>query len=314
MVHRMHTEPADRTPQLPAGLTSRPLELADAQGIVDVMAAEQLADLGEVLIELADIEGDWSKPSYDLASSSVGVFDGERLVGYAEVGTQGWHGDAAVHPDYHGRGIGTWLAHAMQGLARRKGSAIVGMPVPAGSTADRLLEGLGYHVRWQSWILELPAGSPIPDRPLPPGYALTSATPEQHPQVWQVIEDAFLEWSVRDREPYDDWAAGVIQRPGFQPWNLRVILNPAGEVVAAAFVMLTMDDTEMYVDKLATRRDQRNRGLAQALLADAYALTLQHQARKLSLSTDSRTGALGLYEKVGMVVTSDFVHRAIALD
>ena len=31
------------------------------------------------------------------------------------------------------------------------------------------------------------------------------------------------------------------------------------------------------------------------------------------LSTDSRTGALGLYEKVGMQVTSTWVNRAIDL-
>ena len=32
------------------------------------------------------------------------------------------------------------------------------------------------------------------------------------------------------------------------------------------------------------------------------------------LSTDSRTGALGLYEKVGMKVTSTWVSRAIKLE
>jgi hypothetical protein len=32
------------------------------------------------------------------------------------------------------------------------------------------------------------------------------------------------------------------------------------------------------------------------------------------LSTDSRTGALGLYEKVGMKVTSIWLNRGIRLD
>jgi hypothetical protein len=32
------------------------------------------------------------------------------------------------------------------------------------------------------------------------------------------------------------------------------------------------------------------------------------------LSTDSRTGALGLYEKVGMQVTSIWLNRGIRLD
>ncbi len=40
-------------------------------------------------------------------------------------------------------------------------------------------------------------------------------------------------------------------------------------------------------------------------------MAAEHGAVKSELSTDSRTGALGLYEKVGMKVTSTWVSRAI---
>ena len=49
------------------------------------------------------------------------------------------------------------------------------------------------------------------------------------------------------------------------------------------------------------------------MLVDAFALARAHGAVRCHLSTDSRTGALGLYEKVGMVVTSTWVNRAIEL-
>jgi hypothetical protein len=49
------------------------------------------------------------------------------------------------------------------------------------------------------------------------------------------------------------------------------------------------------------------------LLADAFAETRVHGATRSELSTDSRTGALGLYENVGMEVTSVWVNRAIDL-
>jgi len=58
-------------------------------------------------------------------------------------------------------------------------------------------------------------------------------------------------------------------------------------------------------------RDQRNRGHAQALMVDSFAQGRAHGATTSALLTDSRTGALGLYEKVGMRVTSVWVHRAI---
>jgi mycothiol synthase len=70
---------------LPEGLTARALDLPDARAVFEGMAAQQRADLGRVDIEEADIVGDWQRPSHDVPASTVGVFDGHRLVGYAEI-------------------------------------------------------------------------------------------------------------------------------------------------------------------------------------------------------------------------------------
>ena len=301
---------SDLTLDLPAGLTSRPLVASDATAVFEVMAAVELAELGRAEIEEADIVADWQRPSFDVSASTVGVFDGERLVGYAEVSAAD-RGDAAVHPDHRGRGIGTALAGWMQALTRSRGGRIIGMPVPEGSAGDRLLADLGYHVRWTSWILKLPAGREIVDRPLPEGYAVREATEADRRAVWTVIEDAFLEWSERERQSFEDCAATMWLRPGFEPWNLRVVTDATGEVVGASFVLQAGD--EAWVDRLAVRRDQRGQGLAQVLLVDSFAAARAHGTTVASLSTDSRTGALPLYEKVGMEVTSTWVHRAIEL-
>ncbi|MEI5673506.1 MULTISPECIES: GNAT family N-acetyltransferase [unclassified Nocardioides] len=295
---------------LPAGLTTRPLVPTDARAVYELMAAQELADIGEVVIEEADIVSDWARPSFDLTASALGVLDGDRLVGYVEVSGRD-RGDAAVHPDVRGRGLGTWLAHRMQDLARGQGSTVIGMPVPAGSPGDRLLEELGYRVRWTSWVLQLPEGRTVPARDLPDGYVVRAATEAEHRACWTVVENAFLEWSDRERQSFEDFAAGVMLRPGFAPWQLRVVVDPAGEVVAVAIVFL--GEAAAYVDRLATRRDRRGRGLAQALLVDSFAVAREHGATRSELSTDSRTGALGLYEKVGMEVTSTWVNRAVDL-
>lgn len=296
---------------LPHGYTQRPLSPDDAGAVTAAIAASQLADLGRVEIEEADVVGDWQRPSYDVSTTSVGVLHGEELVAYAEcIGS--FRGDATVHPAHRGRGIGTELARWLAARAGELGRPIVGMPNPEGSPGDVLLAGLGWFVRWHSWILELPSGASVPQRSLPAGYALRPATPADYEACWTVVEDAFLEWSEREREPLADWLATVTERPGFEPWHLRVVTDPAGEIVAVASLLLSGGEsaTEVYVDKLATRSDQRGRGLAQALLADSFAVGRAHGADRCRLSTDSRTGALGLYEKVGMVVFETWVHRA----
>ncbi len=298
------------TLDLPAGLTARPLVPSDAAAVTAVMAAQQLADTGEVSIEEADIVSDWQIPGYDVSEHAVGVFEDDRLVAYAEV-TTGDRGDASVHPDHNGRGIGTRLALWMQARAREAGASVIGMPVPQGSPGDKLLESLGYHVRWTSWVLQLPEGARIPERPLPEGYAVRAATEDDYRACWTVQEDAFLEWSVREREPFEQWEAEIPRRPGFEPWNIRVVTDPAGEVVALAVVQ--MSPTCAFIARLATRKEQRGKGLAQALLVDAFAQAVERGAERCELSTDSRTGALGLYEKVGMQVTSVWVNRAIDL-
>jgi GNAT superfamily N-acetyltransferase len=299
-------------PALPDGLTHRPLTLADATGVYEVMAAEQQQVLGKVDIEEADIVADWSRPSHDLETSTVGVLDGDRLLGYAEVMGSS-RGDAAVHPDHHGRGIGTWLAHWMQDRARALGDREVGMPVPVGSPGERLMRALGYHVRWNSWVLVMPPDRAFPAQALPAGYSVRSAESDaDRRDVHDVIEDAFLEWSVREKQPYDDWIAQVVGRPGFEPWNLRLVADPSGVVVAGLQVYLAGDTA--FAAKLAVRRDQRSRGLARALLVDGYRVAREHGAVRSEISTDSRTGALGLYEAIGMEVSDHWVNLGIALD
>ncbi|MPV90316.1 GNAT family N-acetyltransferase [Georgenia ruanii] len=295
---------------LPAGLTQRPLALDDAAAVTAIMAAEELRDTGQVSIEEADLLADWQRPSFDLPTGTVGVLDGDRLVAYAELsGPDRAH--AAVDPAHHGRGIGSHLAGWLQERARSVGSAVVGMPVPQGSPGDRLLEALGFHVRWTSWVLAMPDGATIAAPPLPAGVTIREATPAEHRAVWMVVEDAFLEWSARARQSFEDFGAQVLRRPGFEAWNLRVAAAPDGAVVGAAVVLLA--GTTGFVDKLAVRRDRRGLGLGQALLADAFAAARGHGAVRSELSTDSRTGALGLYQRVGMDVTSVWVNRAIAV-
>ncbi len=166
--------------ELRDGLVTRPLTLADARAVYEVMAAQEVADVGEAVIEEADIVADWQRPSADLDGASIGVLDGDALVAYAEL-THADRADAAVHPSYRRRGIGTALAGWVRERARERGASVVGSPVPQGSPGDRLLASLGYHERWRSWVLRLPEGREIEPQPLPEGYAIRTAGSDGRP-------------------------------------------------------------------------------------------------------------------------------------
>ncbi len=298
------------------GLHGRPLTFEDVTLVHRVIAREEAHDAGRTTIELADLIADWQRPSFDVPGSTFGVFAGPALVGYAEV-TSDERGDAAVDPEFRGQGIGTFLAAWMRDTARRRGCVTIRMPVREGSPADRLLTALGYHHAATSWVLHLPPDTLIPERSLPEGHEIRTATSDEDRAVWTLLEDAFLEWADREREEFSDFMAQTRLRPDFEPWNLRVVTSSDGEIVAAAIVLLShpTDDqpVEAYVDRIGVRARHRGLGLAQALLADCFRVARDHGAVRSSLSTDSRTGALSLYEKVGMQVSEVWVNRAIHL-
>ncbi|KGN39053.1 GNAT family N-acetyltransferase [Knoellia subterranea] len=291
---------------LPEGLIARPHSPADAQAVCDLVAATEVVDAGEAAIELEDIQGDWARSSFDLATESIGVWDGDRLVGASEV-FKGRRADGGVHPEYRGRGIGTWLAGWMEDCARARGSRLVGQTVPGGSNAEEFFRARGYREGWTSWVLQLPKDQRIEPQPLPEGYALREfAGGKDGRTAFQLIEDAFNEWPDREPSSYDDWAPRGPLRPGFEPWQIRFVTDATGTDVGVCYTILS--DATGYVDALAVRRDQRGLGLAKTLLADAFSRARERGATVSELSTDSRTGALGLYEHVGMQVTVTWRH------
>lgn len=295
---------------LPPGLRARPLDMDDAVPVADLRRAGEVHDVGEALIDDEDIIGAWCRPSFNLARQSIGVLDGESLVGWAEV-YKGRSANATVHPGHRGRGIGAALSGWTQERARADGGTLVGQTVPCGGDAEHLLQSLGYHERWATWVLGLPEGSVIEPQHLEPGYAIREIRTGDDRAAYQLIEDAFNEWPDRQPSTFDDWAATAVLRPGFEPWQLRLVCDPAGTLVGAS--LLIVSDGCGFIDKLAVRADQRGRGLARALLADSFEVARSRGALRCEVSTDSRSGALGLYHRLGMQVTMTWLHLAIAV-
>ena len=291
-------------PALPAGCTARPLTLEDVDGAFVVYSSAQLEDSGVIAVERADFVADWSKPSMDLEHDTIGVLRDGTLVASAEISRAGTRSEGAVHPHHRGLGLGTWLVGWVEARAAEMGATSVSQTVPRGGDAQRLLEQRGYRLGHTSWILELPPGAEVPARDLPDGYRIRSSeTDADHHAAYGVVDRAFGEWSDRSTETFEEWAAGTLHRPGYAPWQIRVAEHEQDGIVGVAFTVV--DEMSCgYVAQLAVAPEHRRRGLAQALLADGFRNGREHGATRCELSTDSRTGALDLYLRVGMRVSA----------
>jgi mycothiol synthase len=152
----------------------------------------------------------------------------------------------------------------------------------------------------------VPVNSPhLPAVPpeLPAGVTIVlAATPELHRELWRAHEDSFSEhWGFTART-LESWWSHITALPGSNPenwWLLRVNGATAG--------LCLMDDSraelgEAHIGILGVLPDYRGRGFARILLLRAFirARDLGREGITLGVDSQNATGAVGLYESVGM--------------
>ena len=169
-----------------------------------------------------------------------------------------------------------------------------------------LVRGHGYVPLYTSWVLDVDLVEAAPPE-VPPGISIRNFEVGRDDEVvFRLVEDAFSEWPDRLPSTFEDWAPRTIDWPGFEPWHMPLAV--AGEEVVGSAHLIDYGEDFGWVNQLAVRRDFRNRGIARALLAQSFGAFRAIGKRTCGLSTDSRTGALGLYERVGMSVTQSYTH------
>jgi ribosomal protein S18 acetylase RimI-like enzyme len=282
-------------------LATAPLTAGDAGAVAQVWRACEIHDDGEALFTEEDFVSACLRPSMDVQRDTVGVRDGDAIVA---VGLLLGERDAFVHvlPSHRGRGIGCRLLRWTEDAGRAAGRSRTCQRLSENEhAAMALLESEGYERGWEDWIfgieLEREPGPPL----LPPGDAIRAFIPGRDDRdVFRVIEDAFAEWPDAEESKFEDWSAQALGRPGFVPEHIGVVVHGAQAVGAA---LLIAEDDGVWVAQLAVARAARGRGLARALLVRAFGIAWRSGRRHVSLATDARTGARGLYEHVGMRVT-----------
>ena len=286
---------------MPEGYTWRPLGMGDVEAVYELEAlGEAFAD-GEVEIALSDVEADWGMPDFDPATMTVGAFRDGVLAAYAQV-FKG-RAEALVHPDHRGRGVGSALLDFTWGVARAEGRERVGQTISEHEhDAEALFRAHGYERAHTSWILRIDLADRPPVPALPEGYRFRDYRPgvDDH-RVFEVIDTAFEEWRGTGSVSmgFDNWVASELGRA--RP-ELVVVILYQDRIVGTAIGIDYGPQNEGWVEQVAVENAHRGRGLGRALLEESARRFWELGRRQVGVSTDSRTGALSLYEHVGMSV------------
>jgi len=297
-------------PPLPSGLTTRALTADDVDAVVALINACEVHDSGRPMWDRADLLADASTDGFDRDRDWVGVFDDGRPVGWAMLvhRRSGW---ADVHPDARGRGIGTWLRTWVESRGRSTGADFVAQVIDDGLIdVAAMFRAAGYTPRHTSWILRMDHPDRPPRATFPDGVTVRAYRPGEEEEALTMFEDAFSEFDGRPPSTLVSWKAMTIEREAFVPDDLILAVHE-GEIVGGAYLLDPGD--EIWIDKFAVRRDHRHQGIARGMLHVAFARSFDRGYDHTGVSTDSRTGALTLYMRVGMHVVESFTSWGIDL-
>ena len=293
---------------LPAGIGARPASMNDCEAVTALIAASELEDDGEIEVEVEDVRSTWSRPSFDPAKDAVLLLEKDEPIAWAEV-SNGRRAEADVRPDRRGRGIGAAVLAWTEQRAREADGSKVGQTVTDANKAAAALFGqYGYEPLWTSWALEISLAEEPAAPTMPDGIRLRPYERKtDDADAYRVIEEAFSEWPDREPTSFEDWVAMIPSHGAFVPEATRVALD--GDRMVGASISFDYG-VEGWVQQLAVERSSRNRGIARALLQDVFRAFHERSSPKCGVSTDSRTGALGLYETVGMHVRRSYTQWA----
>jgi mycothiol synthase len=300
-------------PELQAGYAVRPATADDVDAIVELFDAYDRWDFGRPDSVREHLEVDWIGSGFDPRTDSWLVTeDGGGVVGFAYV--QGMPTEAArdafarVHPDHHGRGIGSFLVANTEPRARaRPGiepAAIHNFATTTDASARALLEAHGYRQVRVFWHLEPMLGDDPDPAPIE-GIVLRPMRAGEARDIHAVMVESFAEHWGDTTPPFDDWGR-FMDRPGFDPGMVFIAVERE-EIVGG--VITTSAPDAAWVRELAVRPAWRDRGIGTALLSSAFADLSRRGVAEVRLNVDAenQTGATRLYERAGMTVRREWL-------
>jgi ribosomal protein S18 acetylase RimI-like enzyme len=276
----------------------RPPTPDDLDAVFAVVAAQDIADLGEVGFAPGELRDEWSRPGFDLSTDAVVVEAEDRIVAAAWMRKR--QAFVSVDPAFTGHGIGAELLAWAERRAVELGRDVHRQEV-GGAPARALLEQAGYGYVTSFWRMEIGLAAPPPEPAWPAGVRVRHpVVPDDGPALHAIDEAAFVTVPSYHPEPVDEFVAGHLHVSDLA-LDLSTLAEddegPAGFTLCRRWT----EEDHGYVDLLAVHPRAAGRGIGTALLRQAFADVRADGLGAVALGVDAANPrALGVYERAGM--------------
>jgi ribosomal protein S18 acetylase RimI-like enzyme len=256
-----------------------------------------------------DLKEIFRAPFLDPATDSIVVNNHGELVAAGVVWPRGPKervvAFGAVDPDHHGRGLGSFLFDFVERRAgdmqQARGEELT-LHFYLDVTDDialRMVDDRGFKRIRDNYTMYIEFGEePIQDE-VPDWLTIRTCTRDDARLCHALVEETFAEHFGNTKQTYEEWATSVLGRDDFDPtlwWLAFDGDEPAGLLLASRM------DHMGWVADLGVRKPYRKRGIAATLLRRAFAEFQRRGMKAAGLGVDAQneTGAVRLYESVGM--------------
>lgn len=221
-------------------------------------------------------------------------------------------GDAYVHPELTGRGVGARALELLEGRVYElrpewpdgRRIALEAAHLVGDERAPALFAGRGFAYARSFFRMVIDITEPQPDPVWPAGAELRPLDPDRDgPALYEAEIEAFAEeWDYVERD-YGPWRERAFGPSGFDPALVPVVWA-GDEVVAFSRNYPKRNGDWGFVGTLGVRPSWRRRGLGLALLRESFRRfrAIGETTVALGVDVDNPTGATRLYERAGMHV------------
>jgi mycothiol synthase len=274
---------------------------ADAPAIKELLEQHALAAFGEPELGEDEIRSWFTLPNFVIRLAER---DGE-LVGYLDVHMQ----DSGRFPaDIRtlDSAVASLLLGEAEQLSRERGATAVRAFVQGDEPVlRRVLEAAGWQPIRYSFQMRTDLEGELPEPDWPDGLAPRNLRLGEEERVYAAHMDAFADHWEHHRYSFEDWRAFNVTHRRFDP-SLWWLVEDGDDLAAISLNAWHFSGDRQFgwIGVLGVRPQWRRRGVATALLRHSFRDFRDRGATRVGLGVDGEntTGAVRLYERVGMRV------------